>query len=479
MIESRLFRFLRSVSLCFLSSILILFQLATNANSAQVTLAWDPNTEPDVAGYRIYYGLLSDQYSDSVDVGNQTSCTLSSLQGGTTYYFAATAYDREGYESDFSNEVVFNASIACTYSVSPVSKRFIAKGGTGTVNITTTSGCTWTAASNASWLVITSNSSGTGNGAVNYSVLSNSSTSERTGTLTVAGQTFTVTQHGALPPTITTTSPLVSGTVGAGYSLTLQATGGTTPYSWSIISGSLPPGLGLNSSTGVISGTPTATNTYNFRARATGSNALYSEKDFSLTINPAPTPPTITMSSPLTSATVGTGYSLSLQATGGTTPYSWSVVSGSFPTGLNLGTGTGLISGTPAVANTFNFRIRVAGSDALYSEEDFSLTINPADGPPGAATLIMPTGSIATNTPTYTWNAVPGATCYNLSVNDSTGNRVRKWYTAEEVDCPIGIGTCSVTPATTLNPGAAQWWILTVNNSGTGPLSSPMSFTVP
>ena len=109
MIEFRLFRFLRSVSLCFFSLILILFQLATNANSAQVTLAWDPNTEPDVAGYKIYYGLLSGQYSDSVDVGNQTSCTLSNLQDGNTYYLAATTYDIEGYESDFSNEVVFNA----------------------------------------------------------------------------------------------------------------------------------------------------------------------------------------------------------------------------------------------------------------------------------------------------------------------------------------------------------------------------------
>jgi fibronectin type 3 domain-containing protein len=86
----------------------ILFQLATNIDSAQITLAWDPNTDPDLAGYRIHYGLLSDQYSNSVDVGNQTSYTLSNLTDGKTYYFAATAYDQAGYESDFSNEVVFN-----------------------------------------------------------------------------------------------------------------------------------------------------------------------------------------------------------------------------------------------------------------------------------------------------------------------------------------------------------------------------------
>ena len=217
-----------------LSSILILFQLATNANSAQVTLAWDPNTDPDLAGYKLYYGLLSDQYSYSVDVGNQTSYTLSNLPDGKTYYFAATAYDREGYESDFSNEVVFNAPPACTYSVSPVSQSFDPEGGSSTVNVTTTSGCNWTAVSNASWLVITSNSSVTGNGTVNYSALSNSSTSMRTGTLTVAGQSVTVTQSGVPQYTLsipkagtgsgTVTNNPTGTTFSAGTVVTLTAT---------------------------------------------------------------------------------------------------------------------------------------------------------------------------------------------------------------------------------------------------------------
>jgi fibronectin type 3 domain-containing protein len=75
---------------------------------AQVTLAWDPNNEPGVAGYRIYYSLLRRQCSSSVDAGNQTSYTLSNLEDGKTYYFAATAYDQYGDESDFSDEVIFN-----------------------------------------------------------------------------------------------------------------------------------------------------------------------------------------------------------------------------------------------------------------------------------------------------------------------------------------------------------------------------------
>jgi hypothetical protein len=185
--------------------ILILFFHISLAYTAQVTLAWDPNTDLELAGYRIYYGSLSDQYSSSVDVGNQTSYTLSNLPDGKTYYFAATAYDREGYESDFSNEVVFNAPPPCTYSISPVSQSFGPEGGASTVNVTATSGCNWTAVSNASWLVITSNSSVTGNGTVNYSALSNSSASMRTGTLTVAGQSVTVTQSGVPQYTLTIT----------------------------------------------------------------------------------------------------------------------------------------------------------------------------------------------------------------------------------------------------------------------------------
>jgi len=77
---------------------------ATFLIAAQVTLEWDPNTEPDLAGYKIYYGTSSESYDMSVDVGNWTSCTFAGLEEGVTYYFAATAYDAYGTESDFSEE---------------------------------------------------------------------------------------------------------------------------------------------------------------------------------------------------------------------------------------------------------------------------------------------------------------------------------------------------------------------------------------
>jgi hypothetical protein len=86
---------------------------------------------------------------------------------------------------------------SCTYSISPTSNTFSSTGGAGGVGVTASSGCNWTATSNASWIAITSGSSGKGNGTVNYAVAANSGASQRVGTMTIAGKTFTVTQSGS------------------------------------------------------------------------------------------------------------------------------------------------------------------------------------------------------------------------------------------------------------------------------------------
>jgi len=92
---------------------------------------------------------------------------------------------------------VTQSGLTCTYTISPTSQSYNSDGGIGNVSVTaSSSNCSWTATSNDSWITITSGSSGTGNGTVNYSVLANSSTSSRTGTMTIAGGTFTVTQGG-------------------------------------------------------------------------------------------------------------------------------------------------------------------------------------------------------------------------------------------------------------------------------------------
>src|SRR5712692_2336086 len=75
------------------------------SSAAQVTLAWDPDTDPDLAGYKLYYGFSSGSYQSSVDVGNVTTYTLSGLLEGRIYYFVVTAHNLSLAESGFSNEV--------------------------------------------------------------------------------------------------------------------------------------------------------------------------------------------------------------------------------------------------------------------------------------------------------------------------------------------------------------------------------------
>jgi hypothetical protein len=104
-----------------IASILSLHVFAPAVHAAQISLEWDANREPDLSGYRIYYGTSSGHYSASVDVGNSTHCVISNLVQGVTYYFAATAYDSEGNESDFSEEIVYTVPAAVPGPASPSS----------------------------------------------------------------------------------------------------------------------------------------------------------------------------------------------------------------------------------------------------------------------------------------------------------------------------------------------------------------------
>ncbi len=87
--------------------IAILSLLAPVAPAGQVTVAWDRNPESEVAGYRIYYGTQPGSYTASLDAGNETNVSVTELQDGMTYYFAAVAYDASNNESGFSNEISY------------------------------------------------------------------------------------------------------------------------------------------------------------------------------------------------------------------------------------------------------------------------------------------------------------------------------------------------------------------------------------
>jgi hypothetical protein len=176
-------------------------------------------------------------------------------------------------------------------------------------------------------------------------------------------------------PVITTPPLLPQGQMGSPYYAALQAAGGTPPYTWDIISGGLPTGLNL-AATGVISGTPTLAGTFNFTARVTDTTPATASQPFIITIAQ---PPLRFLTTTLALAKEGEGYTDTIRVSGGKTPYTWSMTSGTLATGLNLNAGTGYISGIPAkgTVGSYSFIIEVTDSSApsLSGQQSFSITV--------------------------------------------------------------------------------------------------------
>ena len=168
-----------------------------------------------------------------------------------------------------------------------------------------------------------------------------------------------------------TTPFLASAQLGTPYSGNITAEGGSTPYVFFLLSGQLPPGLNLNFN-GVISGTPTVGGNYAFTVRALDSASLSTESNFTLSVNSSG----IGLSNPvLPSAPLNQAYSTTLTATGGTAPYTFSVVSGGLPAGINFNQ-SGQLSGTPTVSGTFNFAVQVRDNTNATSIFNLSLVVS-------------------------------------------------------------------------------------------------------
>jgi hypothetical protein len=169
--------------------------------------------------------------------------------------------------------------------------------------------------------------------------------------------------------TISTTT-LPTGTVGSSYSATFQASGGTGNYQWSLSAGQLPLGLSLGTN-GAITGTPSAAGTSTFTAQVV-SGSHTAERPFAISVTQQQSALTIDTST-LPNGTVGVSYSQSLQASGGSGSFQWSVTAGALPPGLSMAASGG-ITGTPSVGGAFNFTAQVA-SGALTAQRTLTITI--------------------------------------------------------------------------------------------------------
>ncbi|HEV2314376.1 MAG TPA: putative Ig domain-containing protein [Candidatus Acidoferrales bacterium] len=175
---------------------------------------------------------------------------------------------------------------------------------------------------------------------------------------------------------------LPAGQVGVAYQASNTASGGTSPYTWSITSGALPVGLALSASSGAISGKPSVSGSSSFMIRVSDAASNWAQQPLSIQIG-ATTPPSSTLkiiTTSLLAGAVGQGYSTTIQATGGTPGYTWSVASGNFPPGLQFDSTSGAIGGVPTVAGQYTFVAQVSDSStpAQTASQSISISISTA-----------------------------------------------------------------------------------------------------
>jgi len=291
---------------------------------------------------------------------------------GVYGYGAAGTFPAQSYQaSNYWVDVVFSPTTVVTLSAITVnpSAPAIAPGATqqfaatGTYSDASTQSLTaqviWTS-SNLSVATISATGLATGAGLGTTTISATLGAIHGSATLTVQ----------AAPLSITTTS-LLGGTQGVAYAATLTRSGGVAPYTWSIASG-LPPGVTLDPSTGLLSGTPTLAGVYDFTAQVTDANAGIATKPLSITITP-PSAVSITTAS-LPGGTQGISYSAPLAASGGVVPYTWSTGSG-LPPGLSINPSSGVISGTPTAVGVYSFTAQATDAVAQTATRTLSLTI--------------------------------------------------------------------------------------------------------
>lgn len=189
----------------------------------------------------------------------------------------------------------------------------------------------------------------------------------------VANLNATLVYQNVVTPVSISGSYPSAGMVSRSYSGSLTASGGAGGNVWSVFSGSLPPGLTLNTSTGALTGTPSANGSYSFTIRVTDSIGQTANSAQSVTVAA-----NLTISGTLASATQGVSYSSSLTASGGHGGNSWSIASGSLPAGLSINSSTGAIAGTPSSTGTSSFTVRVTDGQGFSADSAQSITVGAA-----------------------------------------------------------------------------------------------------
>ncbi|WP_321475457.1 putative Ig domain-containing protein [uncultured Paludibaculum sp.] len=216
---------------------------------------------------------------------------------------------------------------------------------------------------------------------------------------------------------VVSSTTLPNGSVGVVYAQTLTAAGGTLPYTWTLASGTLTPGLTL-SAAGNLSGVPTAVGTSTFSVRVTDAAGGSATANYVITIGTALQ---ISSASTLPNGTLGAIYSAQFTVAGGTAPFIWALNSGALPPGLMLST-SGLLTGQPTSAGNFFFSVRVSDSTGLFTAASITLTVGSAGSLPrtGVISQVASGGGWKTSVNLLNVNAVAAQVHVQFMAEDGT-----------------------------------------------------------
>ena len=238
----------------------------------------------------------------------------------------------------------------------------------------------------------------------------------------VASQQYQLTvQSNAL--TITTSS-LPPATVGAAYTFGLQEANGSPPWTWSVASGSPPPGIQLASDSGMLAGTPTSAGSFAFTVQVTDGTTATARANFTLVVNP---PPLNIVTTVLPGGAAGAAYSQTLQAKGGTGAIAWSIAAGTLQPGLSLAGATGAITGTPTTPGAFPFTAQAKDSTGVLAVQALTLNIAAPALAPAITLSGLPVSSKPGDQPVVTINlagpySLPILVTATLSITPNPGN---------------------------------------------------------
>ena len=247
-----------------------------------------------------------------------------------------------------------------------------------------------------------------------------------------ARQPMAMSVTATVAPLQITTNSLAGGQVGTSYHGSVSVTGGTQPYSWSIVSGALPSSLALNTASGAISGTPSTAGNSSFTVKVNDSGNQSAQQPLAISVAAAPPAPLQITTSSLAGGQVGTSYHGSVSVTGGTQPYSWSIASGALPSSLALNTAGGAISGTPSTAGNSSFTVKVNDSGNQSAQQPLAISVAAAPPAPLQITTSSLAGgqvgtsyqasvSVTGGTKPYSWSIASGALPSSLALNTASG----------------------------------------------------------